>query len=48
MKNGLEGDKLKLTIIICHLITLTFNGQKESVVKRQHISVQRANEVWHN
>lgn len=45
MKARLEGDKSKLPVIICHLIILTFHRQQENAIERQHILVQRANEL---
>lgn len=46
MKDGLEGDKSKLPVIICQLLILTFHRQEENMIKRQHILVQRANELY--
>lgn len=33
------------SVIICHLITLTFHRQEKNMIKTQHITVQRASEL---
>ena len=45
MKGGLEGGKLKLPELSCHLIILTFHRQEENMIKTQHITVQTASEL---